>query len=49
MQKKTCAVCGKIWILERFDQHICVPIPKKARKVSAKETRSRAVAPADVN
>jgi hypothetical protein len=40
MEKKTCAECGKIWILEKFDQHPCVALPKKARKVRAKETKT---------
>jgi hypothetical protein len=33
MQKKTCKTCGKTWIIERYDDHLCVAIPKKARKV----------------
>jgi len=35
MQKKTCKTCGKTWIIERFDDHVCNAIPKKARKVRA--------------
>jgi hypothetical protein len=35
MQKKTCEKCGKIWIIERFDAHVCVPLPKKPRKTRA--------------
>jgi hypothetical protein len=40
MGKKTCVACGKIWILERFDQHTCVPLPKKVRKVASKEAKT---------
>jgi hypothetical protein len=36
MEKKTCSVCGKIWIIEKFDQHYCPEIPKKTRKPRAK-------------
>ena len=51
MEKKTCEACGKIWILEKFDQHLCVPIPRKARKASAKEneTEKKDVGPALVS
>jgi hypothetical protein len=35
MQKKTCETCGKIWIIEKFDEHLCVPLPKKPRKTRA--------------
>jgi len=40
MEKKTCEICGKIWILEKFDQHPCVAIPKKTRNASTKETKT---------
>jgi len=32
MEKKTCKKCGKIWIIERFDTHLCLEIPPKPRK-----------------
>ena len=44
MQKKTCKTCGKTWLIERFDDHLCTAIPKKARKVrvtaGSQETQS---------
>ena len=40
MEKKTCGVCGKIWILEKFDQHLCIALPKKGRKASVKEPKT---------
>jgi hypothetical protein len=36
MEKKTCINCGKIWIIERFDDHFCPVVPKKTRKPRAK-------------
>jgi hypothetical protein len=44
MQKKTCETCGKIWIIEKFDAHLCVPLPKKPRKTRA---AAAATPPAD--
>jgi hypothetical protein len=38
MNKKKCDVCGKIWILEKFDQHPCVPLAKKGRASSKAKT-----------
>jgi len=35
MEKKTCKTCGKTWISERFDDHLCIALPKKARKARA--------------
>jgi hypothetical protein len=29
MEKKTCNSCGKTWIIERFDGHLCIALPKK--------------------
>jgi hypothetical protein len=36
MEKKTCKNCGKIWIIERFDDHYCPVVPKKTRKPRTK-------------
>jgi hypothetical protein len=38
MQKKTCKTCGKTWIIERFDDHLCVALPKKPRAARATAT-----------
>jgi len=38
MQKKTCETCGKTWIVEKFDVHLCIALPPKPR-------RGRAAAP----
>jgi len=35
MEKKTCKTCGKTWIIDRFDDHLCIALPKKTRKVRA--------------
>jgi len=40
MEKKTCKTCGKTWIIERFDDHLCIALPKKARKARAAATPS---------
>jgi hypothetical protein len=45
MQKKTCKTCGKTWIIERFDDHVCNAIPKKGRK--ARTTAPPSVVPTE--
>lgn len=32
MEKKNCKKCGKTWIIEKFDAHLCIEIPPKPRK-----------------
>jgi len=43
MQKKTCKTCGKTWIIERFDDHLCLPLPKKPRAPRTTTTAARPV------
>jgi hypothetical protein len=43
MEKKSCRVCGKTWILERFKDHKCVPTTRsdKTRKTGPAKAKPK--------
>jgi len=45
MQKQTCKKCGKTWLIERFDDHLCTELPKTPRAKRAKSSAAEAPKP----
>jgi hypothetical protein len=39
VEKKKCDACKKIWLVEKFDQHQCIPVGRKPRKPTVKQTK----------